>query len=73
MNSTDHEQIRKLVKNAIAPMRERNLERDLWPQIERRLHEPEIQIPLLDWVLIALVVIICFFIPESVPALLYNL
>ena len=73
MNVTDDEQIRKLVENAIAPMREKNLERDLWPRIERRLHEPEIQIPWFDWVLVALVVILCLFMPEAVPGLLYSL
>ena len=73
MNITDDEQIRKLLKNTIAPVREKDLDRDLWPQIVRKLHEPQIQLPWFDWVLVAIVVILCLSIPEAVPGLLYNL
>jgi len=73
MNVTGDEQIRKLVKTAIAPSRETALDMDLWPRIERRLKEPAIQVPWFDWVLVALVLIICLFMPQAVPGLFYNL
>lgn len=73
MNLNGDEQISKLVKTAIAPARETPLDLDLWPRIERRLKEPEIQVPWFDWVLVALVLILSLFMPQAVPGLFYNL
>lgn len=73
MNNSLDEQFGKFVRNAIVPVSEQELQKDLWPQMLRKLQDPGIRLPWFDWVLVALVVILCAFFPEAVPGLLYSL
>jgi hypothetical protein len=73
MNHSSDEQFSKFVRNAIEPMGEQDLARDLWPRMLLKLQAPGISVPWFDWVLAALVVILCLFVPEAVPGLLLNL
>lgn len=73
MNQSHDEQFSKFVRNAIEPMSEQELQRDLWPQMLLKLHNPGIYVPWYDWVLTALVAILCIFAPEAVLGLLLNL
>jgi len=54
MNEGNDEKIRIVLKRAIPPVENRELQRDLWPRMLRRLeHRPE-PMPWLDWALLGL-------------------
>jgi hypothetical protein len=70
------QEIRKLLKQAIAPMQETELRRDLWPQMLRKLDEqsaPVSSIPWFDWALAAILSAVLLLFPGTIPALLYHL
>ncbi|HLZ52408.1 MAG TPA: hypothetical protein VKP61_16785 [Candidatus Acidoferrum sp.] len=65
-----------LLKHAIAPARETELRRDLWPQMLSKLEEqsaPVNKVPWFDWALAAILSAVLIFFPGSIPALLYHL
>ena len=73
MSEANNEQIRELLKKAIPPVADRELKRDLWPQMLHRLEERPAQVPWFDWASVALLAIwVCFY-PETIPILLYHL
>ena len=49
------------------------LERDLWPDLRRRIDERTVRVSLLDWALIAAIVVWVIVFPEGALALLYHL
>ncbi len=55
------------------PLGAPELERDLWPQMLRKLDERPTQVAWLDWALVAVVAIWLFFSPETILVLLYHL
>ena len=68
--------MKKLLKQAIAPARETELRRDLWPQMLRKLEEQlasVVSVPWFDWGLAAILTGVLVFFPGSIPALLYHL
>jgi hypothetical protein len=89
MTTSEQEQkkIGDLLKWALVPVRH-ELNRDLWPQMLRRLDERSSQrpwiavmfsgaalssVPWFDWALLAMLVVgVCMF-PSSIPIWLYNL
>ncbi|MCI0417634.1 MAG: hypothetical protein L0312_00175 [Acidobacteria bacterium] len=73
MSEANNEKIRELLRKAIPPVADRELKRDLWPQMLRRLAERPAQVPWLDWALLAILAIWFFFSPEAIPILLYHL
>ena len=73
MSEANNEKIRELLRKAIPPVADRELKRDLWPQMLRRLEERPAQVPWFDWALVAVVAIWFFFAPEAIPILLYHL
>jgi hypothetical protein len=74
MNHQDDQQLRELLKGAIAPVSETELNRVLWPLMLRRLdeHQP-VRIPWFDWALAALLSASLLLFPGVIPALLYHL
>ncbi|HEV2195458.1 MAG TPA: hypothetical protein VGR55_07730 [Candidatus Acidoferrum sp.] len=69
-------EIKKLLKQAIAPAGETEPRRDLWPQVLARLEkqpEPLFKVPWFDWALAAILSAVLIFFPGSIPALLYHL
>jgi hypothetical protein len=72
MNDHNDEKIRELLKQSIRPMNQ-ELERDLWPQMLRRLEERSAAVPWFDWALLALVVLGVVLVPNTIPVLLYHL
>jgi hypothetical protein len=77
MNGENDEQLKQLIRQAIAPVKDAELHRDLWPQMRKRLqreqqHEP-VRVPWFDWVLAAVSCLILIFFPGVIPALLYHL
>ncbi len=73
MSEENNEEIREVLRRAIPPVADRELKRDLWPQMLRRLEERPAQVPWFDWALLAVPAIWFFFSPEAIPILLYHL
>jgi hypothetical protein len=66
-------EMKKLLKTAVAPVGKAELERDLWPSMLRRLAERAVRVPWWDWLLLAGASLALWFFPGMVPALLYHL
>ncbi len=73
MSEGNDEKICIVVKRAIPPVANRELQRDLWPQMLRRLEQRPAQMPWLDWALLGLLGVWILFFPEAIPLLLYQL
>jgi hypothetical protein len=71
MDHNDQE-IRELLKQSIRPANQ-ELERDLWPQMLRRLEERSAAVPWFDWALLVLVALWFLLVPNTIPMLLYHL
>jgi hypothetical protein len=72
MNNKEDERIHALLKQAMPPV-DRELDRDLWPHMLRRLEQRAAAVPWFDWALLALLVLGLFFSPSTIPVLLYHL
>jgi hypothetical protein len=80
-NEENSKEIKAFLKAAIAPVRDSELRRDLWPQMMRKLDEqpspvdpaPMNNVPWFDWALAAIFSAVLFLFPEAIPALLYHL
>jgi hypothetical protein len=69
-------EVKELLKRAVAPVQDAELRRDLWPQMSHKLDErpsPLRAVPWLDWALVAIVSAVLILFPGSIPALLYHL
>jgi hypothetical protein len=76
MNNEEINNMKELLKQAVAPVPDSELRRDLWPQMLRKLDEqplPVDSVPWFDWVLAAILSAVLIFFPGSIPALLYHL
>ena len=73
MSEASNEGIRELLRKAIPPVADRELKRDLWPQMLRRLGERHDTVSWFDWALVAVVAAWFVFSPEAIPILLYHL
>jgi hypothetical protein len=74
MNDHQNEkQVKALLKQALAPVKSLELQRDLWPQVLRRLDAEPLRIPWFDWALAALLLAALLIFPGTIPALLYQL
>jgi hypothetical protein len=68
--------MKELLKQAIAPAKETELRRDLWPQMLSKLEEqsaPVNKVPWFDWALAACAAAALLFFPAIIPALFYHL
>lgn len=74
MNGENDEQLKQFIRQAIAPVKDAELQRDLWPQMLNRLqqHEPA-RVPWFDWVLAGVLGTMLVLFPGAIPALLYHL
>jgi hypothetical protein len=75
-NEENEKEIKALLKAALAPVKETELRRDLWPQMLRKLDEwpaPAFHVPWFDWALAAILGAVLVFFPGAIPALLYHL
>lgn len=75
-NEENNKEMRKLLKQAIAPAQDTELRRDLWPQMLRKLEgqpAPVVGVPWFDWALAAILSAVLIFFPASISALLYHL
>ena len=73
MNERNDENLRRLLKSAVAPVADIELRQDLWPRMLKRLDEETVRVSWLDWVLIALLPVWFLLFPEVIPLLLYHL
>jgi len=72
MTEQNDEKLRELLKQSIRPATS-ELQRDLWPQMLRRLDDRSALVPWFDWALLALLVLWLLFAPGAIPVLLYHL
>ena len=75
-NDEINKEMKELLKQAIAPMKDSELRRDLWPQMLAKLEKqpaPVHAIPWFDWALAALAGATLLFFPGIIPALFYHL
>ena len=76
INEEPNKEMKDLLKQAIAPARDTELRRDLWPQMLARIEkqpEPLYTVPWFDWALAAILSAVLIFFPGSIPVLLYHL
>lgn len=72
-NEKISQEIKLLLRRAIAPVKNTELERDLWPQMLGRLNAQPLRVSWFDWALAAILSAILVFSPGAIPALLYHL
>jgi hypothetical protein len=72
-NDQNHEELKKLLRKVIPPVKDTELQRDLWPEMLQKLSEQPLRVPWFDWALAAIVSAALIFFPGAIPALLYHL
>jgi hypothetical protein len=73
MNQQDDKELQALLKQAITPVKDPELRRDLWPEMLKRLDQQPVRVPWFDWALAALLSAALLLFPGVIPALLYHL
>jgi hypothetical protein len=74
MNHPNDKDLRELLKDAIGPAKNLELQRDLWPEMLKRLDQQQtIHVPWFDWALAALLSGALLVFPGVIPALLYHM
>jgi len=68
----EDKRIKELLKEAMPPT-SRELDRDLWPQMLRRLEQRQNAVPWFDWALLAALALWLCVSPGTIPVLLYHL
>ena len=61
------------LKDALPPVKDLELEHELWPAMRRRIDEQTIRVPVWDWALIAAVLALIAIYPQGALVLLYHL
>ncbi len=75
-DEANNKELKALLKQTIAPTRDTELRRDLWPQMLRKLEEQPVAVASVswfDWGLAVILGAVLVFFPGSIPALLYHL
>ncbi len=72
-NEENNKEIKGLLKTAIAPLKDPELRRDLWPQMLQKLSQQPARVPWFDWALAAILSAVLLLFPGAIPALLYHL
>jgi hypothetical protein len=72
MNERD-EALKELLKRAAGGPADRELKRDLWPEMLRRLERPPLHVPWWDWALAAALLLCLLLFPKTILAVLYLL
>jgi hypothetical protein len=76
MSNEEINNVKELLKEAVTPMQNTELRRDLWPQMLRKLEEqplPIHNVSWFDWALASLAAAALLFFPGIIPALFYHL
>ncbi len=75
-NDEINNEMKEILKLAVAPAKDTELHRDLWPQMLRKLDQqpiPVAMVPWFDWLLASLAGATLLFFPGIIPALFYHL
>jgi hypothetical protein len=72
MNAEEQVLVERL-KTTVPPVKETELERDLWPLMLARLERRDIRVSLADWVLAGIAGSLLLFFPELIPVLFYHM
>ena len=72
MNEQDR-RLQELLERAVGGPADRELRRDLWPDMLRRLERPPLRVPWWDWALAAALLLCLLLFPKTVVAVLYQL
>jgi hypothetical protein len=72
MNEQD-EALKELLQRAAPGPPDRELKRDLWPEMSQRLEGPPVHIPWGDWAIAATLLLCLLLFPDTIPAVLYLL
>lgn len=67
------EEMKELLREAMPPVGNADLQRDLWPEMLRRLPEGTVCVPWWDWALLAAASLMMLLFPGVIPALLFQL
>ena len=70
---TQDQHVGELLRRTVAPLRNRELKRDLWPQMLDRLNQTTVRVSGLDWILAALSCAACIAFPRVILAVLFHL
>jgi len=73
MNAHDEERIEQLLKDTLPAIGDREPQRDLWPEMLRRLDAQRLAMPWYDWALAAGLAVFVGAFPASIPVFLYYL
>jgi hypothetical protein len=66
-------ELQEKLRDALPPLEQSELRRDLWQDMQRRLKEKPVRVPWFDWALLAAAGAAMVFFPGVIPALLYHL
>ncbi|HEX8880526.1 MAG TPA: hypothetical protein VF749_10880 [Candidatus Acidoferrum sp.] len=72
MTHQDEKELQALLKREFPPFETAELERDLWPEMLRRLDAQPLRVSWFDWALAAAVAAMLLLFPNAIPALLYQ-
>jgi hypothetical protein len=72
MNDREFQELGKKLRETIPPLRQPDLNRDLWPAMLQKINELRVRVPWFDWLLAALAAAVLIFFPSAIPALLYH-
>jgi len=72
-NQENEKQLKALLKQALPPVKNIELQRDLWPRMLRQFDAQPLRVPWFDWALAAVLAAALLFFPGTIPALLYHL
>jgi hypothetical protein len=72
-NEENNKEIKGLLKQAVAPVKDTELRRDLWPEMLQKLSQQPVRVPWFDWALAAILSVLLIVFPGAIPALLYHL
>ena len=72
MNEQD-EALKSLLQRAAPGRADRELKRDLWPEMRRRLERPPVRIHLGDWAVAAVLLLCLLLFRAAIPVVLYLL
>ncbi len=66
------EAVKELLQRAVGRVGDRELKRDLWPEMLRQLDRTPVRVPWWDWALAAALLACLFLFPETIPLVLYQ-
>jgi hypothetical protein len=73
MTHPDQDWLREKLRKAVPPVRETELDHDLWPAMLHRMQKTTVRVPWWDWALATVAVVALFLLPELIPAIFYHL